>query len=53
MISPDRPIEGKADDKLGRSDFANCLAKSVLSYQGESSFCIGIYGDWGSGKHHC
>ena len=50
MISPDRPIEGKADDKLGRSGFANSLAKSILSYHGESSFCIGIYGDWGSGK---
>lgn len=50
MISPDLPITKARDDILNRSSFANNLAKVLLEYSYSSSFSIGLYGEWGSGK---
>ncbi len=50
MISPDSPISGKSDDKLGRAAFAKALAKTVMDFEGEDSFVVGIHGKWGTGK---
>lgn len=50
MISPDLPITKAKDDILNRSSFAENLANVLLEYSSSSSFCIGLYGAWGSGK---
>ena len=50
MISPDLPITKAADDKLNRKSFADNLAQVLLQYSFPSSFTIGLYGEWGSGK---
>lgn len=50
MISPDLPITKAKDDILNRSSFAKNLAKVLLEYSCSSSFSIGLYGEWGSGK---
>lgn len=50
MISPDLPITKARDDILNRSSFAKNLAKVLLEYSYSSSFSIGLYGEWGSGK---
>lgn len=50
MISPDLPITKARDDILNRSSFAKNLAKVLLEYSCSSSFSIGLYGEWGSGK---
>ncbi len=50
MISPDLPIKKSSDDTLNRSTFAKSLAKTILQYSFPSSFTIGLYGEWGSGK---
>ncbi len=50
MISPDLPITKTVDDKLNRSSFARNLAQILLQDSFSSSFTIGIYGEWGSGK---
>lgn len=50
MISPDLPITKAAEDKLNRVEFAKSLAKTISRYSFPSSFAIGLYGEWGSGK---
>ena len=50
MISPDLPITKSADDILNRGSFAKSLAQVLLQYSFPSSFTIGLYGEWGSGK---
>ena len=50
MINADQPIKCNADDKLNRASFAKNVAEAVVHYSSESSFCIGLYGEWGSGK---
>ena len=50
MISQDLPIKESADDTLNRSSFAKSLAQTIAKYSCESSFSIGLYGEWGSGK---
>ena len=50
MISPDLPITKSADDILNRGSFAKNLAQALLQYSFSSSFTIGLYGEWGSGK---
>ena len=50
MISPDLPITKSTEDKLNRCAFAKSLAKTILHYSFPSSFTIGLYGEWGSGK---
>ena len=50
MMNADQPIKSNADDKLNRASFAKNVAEAVVHYSSESSFCIGLYGEWGSGK---
>jgi len=50
MISPDLPITKFEDDALNRGSFAQSLAQVLLQYSFSSSFSIGLYGEWGSGK---
>ena len=50
MISPDFPINSIYDDTLNRAEFAKNLASILLQRSFVSSFTIGIYGEWGSGK---
>jgi len=50
MYIPDRPIENKKEDILGRADFSQKLAQSILSWKGKDSIVISISGEWGSGK---
>lgn len=50
MISPDLPITKSTEDKLNRGEFAKSLAKTISQYSFPSSFTIGLYGEWGSGK---
>lgn len=50
MISPDLPITKFEDDILNRGSFAQSLAQVLLQYSHSSSFSIGLYGEWGSGK---
>ena len=50
MISPDLPITKSTEDRLNRGTFAKSLAKTISHYAFPSSFTIGLYGEWGSGK---
>lgn len=50
LISPDLPISKSIEDTLNRGSFAKNLAKTLLQYSLSSSFTIGLYGEWGSGK---
>ena len=50
MISPDLPITKSSEDKLNRESFAESLAKVILQFTFPTSFTVGLYGAWGSGK---
>lgn len=50
MISPDLPITKSSDDKLNRQSFAESLAHVLLQSSFPTSFTVGLYGAWGSGK---
>lgn len=50
MISPDLPITKSEEDALNRSNFAKNLAQAVIRCTFPTSFSIGLYGKWGSGK---
>lgn len=50
MISPDLPIMRSSEDKLNRESFAKSLANVILQSDFPTSFTVGLYGAWGSGK---
>lgn len=51
LYNNDLPITDVTDDKLDREEFAKNLAKAVTNLPTyESSFTIGLIGEWGSGK---
>ena len=50
MISPDLPITKSSEDKLNRESFAESLANVMLQSTFPTSFTVGLYGAWGSGK---
>lgn len=50
FIKPDTPIFNGEEDRLGTVVFAKELAKSIINYNSENCFCIGLEGSWGSGK---
>lgn len=50
MICNDLPIHSASEDKLNRKSFAQSLAKVLLEYSAPSSFSVGLFGEWGSGK---
>lgn len=46
----DKPIQSASEDGLGRKRFCKRLANFVMAYSPADSFCIGLIGEWGSGK---
>lgn len=50
MINPDIPITKSSEDKLNRGSFAESLANVILQSTFPTSFTVGLYGAWGSGK---
>ncbi|MEX0802879.1 MAG: P-loop NTPase fold protein [Candidatus Binatia bacterium] len=46
----DNPIAAPGDDYLDRYGYARSLASIITSAPHESSFRLGIYGEWGEGK---
>ena len=50
MISPDLPITKSSEDKLNRESFAESLTNVILQSTFPTSFTVGLYGAWGSGK---
>lgn len=50
MISPDLPITRSSEDRLNRESFAESLANVLLQSSFPTSFTVGLYGAWGSGK---
>ena len=50
MINNDLPITRSSQDKLNRKQFVQSLARILSNYSSASSFTIGLYGAWGSGK---
>ncbi len=50
QLSPDRPGEDPASDRLGYSPFAKHLADSILRLPSTEGMVIAVYGTWGAGK---
>ena len=50
MINPDLPIMKSSEDKLNRESFVKSLANVILQSAFPTSFTVGLYGAWGSGK---
>lgn len=50
IIRSDNPIVSQSEDKLVRAQFAENLAKAILSWDKKESICLAIHGPWGSGK---
>jgi len=51
VLHTDKPIEKKTEDRLGRKDFVENVAKAISHYQtGQDSLVMGLCGEWGSGK---
>jgi KAP-like P-loop domain-containing protein len=46
----DNPISSRAEDSMGRSDFADELAREILSAPTSAGYVIALAGAWGSGK---
>ncbi|MBI4322937.1 MAG: hypothetical protein HY596_01530 [Candidatus Omnitrophica bacterium] len=45
-----RPIRRRAEDKLGRSGFAEAIAQAIQGWGGDDSLVVALHGPWGSGK---
>jgi predicted KAP-like P-loop ATPase len=43
MFIDDRPIENPKDDRLGRLNFSEKLAKSIIEWKGIDSLVIALY----------
>lgn len=50
MFHQDLPIEKSEKDIFNRSNYAKNLAEALLKSEYKSSFVVGLYGSWGSGK---
>ncbi|MBD5130161.1 MAG: hypothetical protein HDT43_09590 [Ruminococcaceae bacterium] len=50
MYYDDKPIFSSEEDLLHRGNFSKTLAKSILNLQNDTTFTIGLYGQWGCGK---
>lgn len=49
-LLPDAALSDPELDRLDRAQFAEALATSIRSLDGDDSFVIGLCGPWGSGK---
>lgn len=50
VFREDLPIKNANDDGFNRKDYAKNLAEALLKSKYKSSFVVGLYGKWGSGK---
>ena len=50
MFDADRPITKSSQDRLGRNQFAQYLARCLLDHTDPDSMVVGLYGGWGVGK---
>jgi len=50
IFGADRPIKGRAQDRLGRAGFAQAIGRAINGWRGDDSLVIALYGPWGSGK---
>lgn len=50
LFSPDRPIERRGEDVLGRRAFSEALARAIKGWSGRESLVLALYGAWGNGK---
>lgn len=50
MYYSDVPIKSGSNDKLNRKGFSERLATSILGFEKNETFTIGLYGKWGCGK---
>lgn len=46
----DRPIEKRADDRLGRARFAESIAHQIATAPADDGFVFALVGPWGIGK---
>jgi predicted KAP-like P-loop ATPase len=46
----DHPVRSRAEDSLGRTSFAEVIARQIASTESEEGVVFGIVGAWGSGK---
>ena len=46
----DTPVAQPSDDRLGRTPFAEHLARALLEVESTDGFVFGVHGEWGSGK---
>jgi predicted KAP-like P-loop ATPase len=49
-FSADRPIQTRAQDLLGRTNFADALADAISGWTHGDSLVVALYGPWGMGK---
>ncbi len=49
-IDPDRPIETKEADRLGRSSYSDSIVRYIRSVPADNGLAIAVMGEWGSGK---
>ena len=49
-MNNDAPLQDTKEDVLGRAQFAEDLAKSIINLDASQGFVYGLYGVWGSGK---
>lgn len=49
-LNGDRPIAGRAEDRLGFGPAAQHMARAINDLASPDGFVIGIEGEWGSGK---
>lgn len=49
-IESDKAIENRAEDFLGRDNFAEEIAEKIRCFASNDSLVVGLYGEWGSGK---
>lgn len=50
MLYSDKPIKEPGQDLFDRKAFARNLGSSLINYSSEEGLCIGLLGEWGSGK---
>lgn len=50
FATSDQSIASAAEDKLGTRKFASELARCLITWPGDDSIVVGVYGSWGQGK---
>lgn len=50
ILASDNPITSTREDTIGRSELAESLVDTILSYDTKKGIVVGLMGPWGSGK---